>query len=173
MIQTYLKIDLGENTYIRTISGANVDLIRSWVSEKLNWKPTRCFLVCGIHDILEGETSSNILDSIGTVITELKNKNENMEINICQLVPTLRVNELEDIINYYNNQLLEWSTDNGVSVIKCELSFKLGTGEVDELCFHQEHEHSGVFSNRCGAVRLLESINKQCDHFNLCNDEEN
>ena len=99
--------DLGEHAYIRTINGANVDLLKSWVSEELKWEPTRCILVCGSHDILEEETSSNILDNLGGLITELKKVNGNMDIGVCQLFPTLRTNELEDMINYHNSQLEE------------------------------------------------------------------
>ena len=29
-----------------------------------------------------------------------------------------------------------------------ELSFKLGTGEIDESCYHIDEEDSGIFLNR-------------------------
>ena len=111
--------DLGENTYIRTLNGANIDLIKSWVSEELKWEPTRCILICGIHDILEEEITSNILDNMGGLISELKKINGNMEIVICQLFPTLQTNELGDIIDYHNSQLEEWGSDNGIPIMNC------------------------------------------------------
>ena len=34
--------DLGKQCYVRTITGGKIDLIRRWVTEKLNWIPSRC-----------------------------------------------------------------------------------------------------------------------------------
>ena len=160
--------DLGKDTYIRTIKGTNMDLMRCWVSEKLNWKPARCIVVCGMHDILDGDTPAVVLDHLGTLISELKIVNENMDIFVCQMVPSLKVDELEETISYYNCQLVEWSSTNGVSIIKCELPFKLGTGDVDDMCFYVNGENPGVFLNRFGVKRLLTTINNQCNNFNLC-----
>lgn len=81
------------------------------------------------------------------------------------MLPTLRHEEFEEKVNCYNNHLSEWSLENGVSVIKCQLSFKLGTGEVDNLCYHTDHEHSGIFLNRYGVIRLMSILSKQCDGF--------
>ena len=89
---------------------------------------------------------------------------------VCQLFPTLRTNELEDIINYHNSQLVEWGTDNGITIMKCELSLKLATGEVDEMCFHMNNENPGIFLNTCGVIRLFDSLNKQCQYLKLCDD---
>ena len=164
--------DLGKQCYVRTITGGNVDLIRCWVSEKLNWVLSRCILVCGIHDILDEVSPSRILDDLGALMTELKKINENMEIYLCELLPTMRQEEFEEKIEYFNNQLLEWSSENGVSIIKCKLSFKLGTGEVDDLCYRFDSDPVGVFLNRCGIVRLLSTLSKQCDGFTLCENWE-
>ena len=162
--------DLGENCYIRTINGANIDLMRCWVTEKLNWSPSRCILYCGINDIIDGLAPNTILDNLGTMITELKNVNESMQIYICQLVPTLRADEYEQTIHYYNNQLHDWSVTNGVTILETQPSFKLGTGEVDDLCFYVDNDNPGIFLNRYGVTRLLTTINKQCTSLKLCND---
>ena len=80
--------DLEENCFMRTIKDANIDLMTCWVSEKLNWSPDKCILYCGIHDILEGTSPNSVIDNLGTLIAELKQVNENMDICVCHLVPT-------------------------------------------------------------------------------------
>ena len=160
--------DLGENCSIRTITDANVDLLKCWVAEKLNWIPTRCILYCGMQDILDDVTANVILDNVGMLISNLKQLYENIEISICQLVPTLREDGLKDKINTYNNQLMEWSSNNGVSVIKTDPSFRLGTGDVDEMCYDVDGDLSGILLNRLGTIRLLTTIKNQCPYFSLC-----
>ena len=161
--------DIGQDCSIRTIKDANVDLMKCWVEEKLNWTPTRCILYCGFQDILDDVTPSTILDNVGMLISNLKQKYENVEISICQLVPTMREDGLKDRISTYNNQLMQWSSTNGVAVINTDLPFRLGTGEVDEMCYDiNGEEHSSDFLNRLGAIRLLTTINKQCPYFKLC-----
>ena len=164
--------DLGRQCYVRTINGGNIDLIRCWVAEKLNWMPSRCILVCGIHDILDEVNPSKILDDLGALVAELKKINENMEIHICELLPTLQQEEFGEKIEYYNGQLLEWSSKNGVSIIRCKLSFKLGNGEVDDLCYRVDGVLRGVFLNRWGIIRLLSTLTKLCDGFMLCENWE-
>ena len=65
---------------------------------------------------------------------------------------------------------MEWGSDNGIPIMKCELSLKLATGEVDEMCFHMNNDNPGIFLNRCGVIRLLDSLNKQCQYLKLCDD---
>lgn len=168
-ISHVLSTDLGAKCSIRTIKGANTDLLTCWVSEKLNWTPARCILYCGFHDILENITAATILDRLGTLVAELKQRNENMEIFVCQLVSTVK-EDLRDKIDHYNIQLTEWCSTNGVSLIKTDQSFTLGTGEVDEMCFGVPGDDSDLLLNRLGAIRLLSAIDRQCLHFNLCED---
>ena len=167
-----LSSDLDKDCAIRTIKGANVNLIKSWVTEKLNWAPERCFLYCGFQDILDEVTTNDILDSVGAPVTELKLLNENMDICICQLVPSLKADEYEAKINHYNTQLMEWSLQNGVSLIKTNSAFKLGTGDIDEMCYDLGGENSGLFLNRYGIIRLLTTISKESNHFTLRKDWE-
>ena len=48
--------------------------------------------------------------------------------------------------------------------------FKLGTGDLDELCFNMENGIEPYTLNRLGAIRLLDTIDKQCPGFQLyCN----
>lgn len=159
--------DLGKDISIRTIQGANVNLLKNWIREKLNWTPARCFLYCGFQDIIEGESPSGILDNLGALITELKRINDGMGISVCQLVPALKTDEYDVKINNYNTQLEKWATTNGVSLLETNLSFRLGTGDIDEMCYNIRGENPGLFLNRYGVIRLLSNINKQSPYFTL------
>ena len=155
--------DLGENCSIRTLQGATMDLARCWVKEDLDWSPTKCVLYCGIHDVIEDDSPEVVLDNLGSLIADLKVKNENMEISVCELVPSVNEEDLDIKINQFNNKLDKWSESNGISIIKTNLEFRLGTGEVNELCFRED----GIFLNRFGIVRLLTTLSKKCDFFEL------
>ena len=162
--------DLRRNCLVRTIKGGNYDLISSWVAERLNWKPSNCVLVCGTHDVLEGGSSINILDSLGSLVAQLKQINEDMVIYICQIGPTLKTDALGEKLVHFNEQLENWCKENGVILIKTFLAFKLGTGEVDNSCYDVSEEYSGVFLNRVGVIRLLSTIAKSCEQFCLRED---
>ena len=95
-------------------------------------------------------------------MTELKQVNENMNIHICELAPIPNVCEYDEYINNFNNQVATWSANNGVSVIKTNLQFRLGTGEVDRMCFDDTCENGKNFLNRFGVIRLLNVISSQC-----------
>ena len=162
--------DLASNCNVRTLKGANVDLVKCWITEKLNWKPSSCILMVGLQDILDGQTPSAILDNLGALVAELKRMNENMTIYLCQLLPTLKEDEFGDTINYFNDQLASWSSANGVFILECGSAFRFGNGEVDDMCFSINDEHVGVFLNRMGVVRFLTTISKCCKLFNLRKD---
>ena len=157
--------DLHQQCSIRTIKEANIDLINCWVSEKLRWAPKYCILVCGIQDILDGSQPVDIFDKLGSLITNLKQVNEEMTIHIHELAPIARVEEFDERINHFNNQLSTWSENNGVTVIKTNLQFRLGTGDVDRMCYSENN--GGNFLNRFGIIRLLNIIAKQCPFFKL------
>ena len=64
--------------------------------------------------------------------------------------------------------MIDWGASNGVSVIKSNLKFRLGTGEVDRLCYNTSlSEDEDCFLNRYGVIRLLDAIDKQCTVFDL------
>ena len=160
--------DLATGCTIRTIRGANTDLINCWVSEKLQWAPNGCVLYCGLQDIYEDIATIDIFDKLGSLITSLKQINDNMQIYICELAPAVNAEKYDDPINNFNNHLINWSVSNGVSVIKSNLKFRLGTGEVDNLCFNTGiSEQEENFLNRYGVIRLLDAIKKQCTVFQL------
>ena len=160
--------DLDTSCSIRTIRGANTDLINCWVTEKLQWAPNNCVLYCGLQDILEDTTTATIFDRLGALVSSLKQINENMKIFICELAPAVRAEDYDDHINNFNTHLINWSETNGVTVIKSNLKFRLGTGEVDTLCFNTSiSEQEENFLNRYGVIRLLDAIKNQCTLFKL------
>ena len=158
--------DLSNNCSVRTIKGANIDLLKCWISEKLQWVPSNCILYCGLQDILDKSTPSDIFDRLGSLIAELKQINENMNIHICELAPIPNVCDYDEHINNFNNQVATWSTENGVSTIKTNLQFRLGTGEVDRMCYNDTGENDN-FLNRFGIIRLLNVISKSCPSLKL------
>ena len=126
---------------------ANMDLLRSWVNEQLKTIPSECEIYCGLYDILEGKTPENILDCVGYLISDFKEKNNKMKINVCQIVPVPLSLEIQCNISDYNEQSLKWGEANGVGIVKTTPEFTLGTGSVDELCFEDE-ENKPILLNR-------------------------
>ena len=159
--------DLVENCSVRTIKDATMDLMKCWVNEKLDWTPSKCIIYCGSHDMNENENLISIFDDLGSLISEFKSKSESVELFVCELAPSLE-READTKITQFNERLHEWSNVNGVQVIKTNMSFRLGTGEVDQMCFNQEEEQSHMVLNRYGAIRLLDTIAKQYPDLNIC-----
>ena len=160
--------DLATGCSIRTIRGANIDLINCWVSEKLQWAPKSCVLYCGLQDIMEDMATVDIFDKLGSLIASLKQINDSMQLYICELAPAVKAEKYDDPINNFNNHLIDWGASNGVSIINSNLKFRLGTGEVDNLCFNSGmNEQEENVLNRYGVIRLLHAINKQCTEFEL------
>ena len=158
--------DLEDGCSVKTIKDSTVDLLQCWVNEKLEWAPDKCIIYCGMNDLVDADDVGKILDDFGNLTSELKNKNENIEVFACELAPNLK-NDLDVKINNFNNKLGEWSNVNGIKLIKTNLNFKLGTGEIDELCFNTECEENNVNMNRYGTQRLLSAISKQCKFLKL------
>lgn len=164
-LKRIVKSDLKENCSVRTIPYANMDLLRSWVREKLSWIPSDCVVYCGLHDINDGLSSDAILDNLGSLISDLKDKNSAMNINICQIALVPMLTEINNKIAEYNDNLKNWGEKNGVSIIKIPPVFILGTGEVDDICFDNDDDLPTL--NRLGIVKLLSTIEKQCPSFKL------
>ena len=164
---------LSNHCSVRTIRGANIDLLKCWISEKLQWAPSNCIIYCGLQDILDKSTPCEIFDRLGSLVAELKKVNENMNIHICELVPIPNVGDFDEHINNFNHQIAAWSTNNGVKIIKTNLQYRLGTGEVDLMCFNDTCENDNNFLNRFGIIRLLNVISKQCPSLKLHEDWEN
>ena len=158
-----LKVsDLSESWGIRTISESNFDLMRCWVREKLSWSPATCIIYGGLFDILEDCEYPRVLDNLGALISELKIKNENMDIYISQLVPSLQSDTLQAKINDLNEHLQKWSNENGIPIVKPDPLFRLGDGSIDEACYHAYGQHQGSILVRLGATRLLRAMADQC-----------
>ena len=65
------------------------------------------------------------------------------------------------------DKLNEWSTVNQVKVIKTDLPFRVGTGELDDLCFDEDANKKLTLS-RLGVFRLLNTITKQYPDTDIC-----
>ncbi|MEL6988692.1 MAG: SGNH/GDSL hydrolase family protein, partial [Bacteroidota bacterium] len=129
-----------------------------------------CVIVCGLQDILDGQTPTAILDDLGTLISELKDVNENINISYCKLFPTLKEDEYGDKIKYFNELLGDWSSVNGINIIDCDSAFRLGNGEIDDMCYDFDFNNEGVFLNRFGVKRFLSSLVLKCNDFTLCDE---
>ena len=162
-----LPSDLQNNCWVRTIHGANMDLIRCWVTEKMSKIPSECIVYCGIQDIVDEKSPTIILDILGSLISDLKEKNANMKVYVCQIVPTPTSQELNTNIKNYNDLLTNWGEANGIHVIKTPPIFRHGTDEIDDMCFNTENETFPVL-NRLGVVKLLTTIKRQSAEFHLC-----
>jgi len=160
--------DLAENCRIRTIPGANMDLLKCWVTEKLEYNVKECIIYCGAQDLQESSSKvENILDNLGTLVAELKTKNENISVKICELIPCSNSTDMANRTENFNLRLIEWCVNNGLSLINTELHFRLGTGDIDETCFISSDSVNGQTLTRTGATRLLDAISKKCDGI-LC-----
>ena len=165
-LQRVLSSDL-DSCDVRTIRGANVDLLKCWVSEKLNWIPSKCFIYAGLYDLMNNMEPDCILDNITALVGELKEKNNRMDIYVSQLAPTISSEDLQARVADFNEHLNKWGESNNIHIIKTTLGFKLGTGEVDDSCYEFTRQSHGCILNRNGVVRLLKCVNKQYPAFKL------
>ena len=133
-----LRSDLGDKCTVKTVMHANIDLLRSWVYEKLQSVPSECVILGGVYDIFEESPPEIILDHLGSLISDLKEKNSEMKIHVCQVVPVPEPQEVQNKVKYYNEQLIKWREANGVNIVKTAPEFTLGTGNVDEWCLDIE-----------------------------------
>ena len=108
--------DLDDNCSVKTIKDTTMDLAGCWVKEKLEIKPTNCIIYCGINDLAENEDVNGILDDLGFFISELKQKNENIKISVCELAPQMK-RDIDDKIGQYNDKLKDWCTVNRINLI--------------------------------------------------------
>lgn len=167
-LDAILCSDLHQSCSVNAIPGANMDLLRSWVNENLHISPANCVIYSGTSDVIAEHSPTTIIDNLGSLISDLKEKNNNMNVYVCQIVPSPEYQDIQSKIEDFNNHLDKWGETNGIKVIDTVPTFKLGTGEVDDLCFDKVIESSYSTLNRLGAVKLLNVINRQCSNFNLC-----
>lgn len=147
---------------------ASLDLMRDWVKEQMYWAPATCVIRGGLFDLIGNTTDTDTINTLGALICELKNKKENMDAYVCQLVPSLQSDTLQTKINDLNEQIRKWSEANGISSINRDLEFRLGTGEIDEACSHMQGQPHGSLLNRFGVIRLLKAVRKQSHKFKVC-----
>lgn len=170
-LRAIFNSDLDNSCTVKTIEGANMDLLRSWITDKLNKIPSTCIIYNGIYDILEGKSPATILDDLGCLISDLKEKNNNIKVHVCQVVPLVTSQENQAKTDDYNEHLIKWGETNGINIIKCVSSFKLYTGELDDLCFNKKNDSISVL-NRLGVIKLLNTMKRQCPELQLRADWE-
>ncbi|KAK4307059.1 hypothetical protein Pmani_021151 [Petrolisthes manimaculis] len=168
--QHVLRSDLGNNCTVRTINMSTFVKLRNWVTHNLTRLPSTCVINCGLYDLLDDLTPEVILDNVGSLISDLKEKYSNMKIYVCTIAPAPVSRENICNINNYNEHLARWADVNGVTLINTSPMFKLSTGDIDELCFNTEKDTTPLILNRLGVIRLLDAIDKQCPEFQLCSD---
>lgn len=146
-----------KNCSVRTIRDGKLDSMQSWVTDELNFPLNKCFIYGGLQDIGDECNTESLLDKLGRLVAALKSKNEDLNVMICELIPS-PVSSKEHI-SVYNSKIKEWCESNGVTFFPTNLSFSLGTGEIDPNCFYQlpNKDHN---LNRTGAIRLLDAFNK-------------
>ena len=64
--------------------------------------------------------------------------------------------------------MIEWSYNNSIQIIETDLPFKVGTGEIDEMCIDFCEQTKEYILNRYGVVRLLDTITKQYPELDIC-----
>jgi len=162
--------DLAEHCKIRTIPGANLDLLKCWVTDMLTYKVKECVIHCGVQDLFEPNSKvETILDALGALVAELRTKNEDITVKICELIPCIDSTIMENRVENFNLKLVDWCVSNGITLINTELHFRLATGEIDESCFTSTDDATRHPLTRIGAIRLLEAMGKKCDGI-LCDD---
>lgn len=67
-----------------------------------------------------------------------------MIVYVCELVSSLKEGEYLTKIKHYNKGVIEWCFKNNINIIKTDLPFRLGTGELDEMCFITNEDTSDV-----------------------------
>lgn len=146
---------LGDNCSVKTIGGANINSVRRRIPELLYKIPTECLLYCGAHDVLDMLPNETKIDNISALISDLKEKNFNMKIYVCQIAHPSVSRDIKEHVESFNAHLLKWGETNSINIIKTTTTFRLRTGEIDDLCF--EGSDNSALLNRIGIIRLLDS----------------
>ena len=152
--------DLNKNCEVRTMFDGRLDSIKSWVTEKLHLQVNTCIIYSGLMDIEEKCDTDSLLDKLGSLVTELKSKNDDLTVKVCELIPSSE--SVKEQTNKYNEKIKEWCSQNGMKFIPTNLFFTLGTGEINTNCFDQSQYHN---LNRTGAIRLLDALAKDSPHL--------
>ena len=77
--------------------------------------------------------SCKSLEKLGLLIAEPKN--DNVNIGICEFIPTLSPVEMHDKIPELNCKLSAWCETNEIPFINTKPYFTFGSGDVDFSCF--------------------------------------
>ena len=168
-LQEIKSSDLHENSLVRTLPEANFDMLKSWISEKFDHCPKECIIYGGMQDLLDESTDSEkALDDLGDLVANLKIKNSDVSVKVCELVPTLKSTEMTHKIDQFNSKLSNWCENNGVMFIRTQKYFKLGSGDIDINCYENFSSFDYDCLSRIGAIRLLDAVSSTCQDDFLC-----
>lgn len=82
-------------------------------------------IFCGVNDITNETPSDKFLDDFGSLTSDLKEKNGDIKVYVCQIVPHVRLDQFSGQSEAYNEHLLSWGESNGVKIIKTLLTSHL------------------------------------------------
>ena len=141
----------------------------TWIEEKLTHPLKECVIYCGLQDLLEMETTpEESIKGLDSLFADLRGNSEDVKLKVCELVPSLKSAELNVKINEFNAKLEDWCDSNGLVFVKTNGYFKLGTGEIDMLCYDNTEEIDYDKLSRVGATRLLDAISSQSEYNFVC-----
>ena len=72
----------------------------------MNKVPTTCVIYYGVNDIIDKTPSDKILDDLGSLTSDLKEKNGGTNLYVCQVVPPpVMLNQYSAEIEAYSDVL--------------------------------------------------------------------
>ena len=169
-LQEVRNNDLQDNVIVRTLPDSNISMLKSWIEEKLTHPLKECVIYCGVQDLLDKEnTPEESIKGLDSLLADFRANSEDVKLKICELVPSLKSVELNVKINQFNAKVEEWCDSNGIVFVKTNGYFKLGTGEIDLLCYNNTMDSEYDKLSRVGATRLLDAISAKSEYNFLCN----
>lgn len=88
--------------------GANVDLRKCWVPEKLNWTPSKVLLYAFLYDLMNNVDPDCILNYVTAIVCELKENINRIEIHVSQLAPTVSSEDFQARVAVFIEHLNKW-----------------------------------------------------------------
>ena len=77
-----------------------------------------------MNDLIKNENLNEVLDDMGSLTSELKNKNGNVGLFLCKLVASLK-EEMNARFIAFNDKLKDWCNVDRVKLVKTNLNLCL------------------------------------------------
>ena len=77
-----------------------------------------------MNDLIKNENLNEVLDDMGSLTSELKNKKGNVGLFLCKLVPSLK-EEMNARFIAFNDKLKDWCNVDRVKLVKTNLNLCL------------------------------------------------